>query len=1035
MKRFLLSCLLLASLSAVAQADVPANLKSLRLAIEDLTTTYGEKYKDGASYLARLEKMEQQVTDGKTVDQTELDKLRHDALLANPLLDFDKLLLVNRSAKSPNLGLPQNWQGNCALKKDGYDNEIAVLSPVTPEGKLTTLYRPKDGSNFVGDVDLHFDAEKMLFSMPGEKGRWQIFEIDAEGKNLRQVTKGPIADNHQNYDACYLPSDKIIFGSTACQHGVPCVGGGNTVANLFQMTADGESVRQLCFDQDHNWCPTILNNGRVLYTRWEYSDAQHYFTRILMQMNPDGVSQMHFYGSNSIWPNSLFYTRPIPGSATKVVSVISGHHGVPRMGEMVIFDTAKGRHEASGAVQRIPGYGKKVEPKVADRLVDGSWPKFLHPYPLSENYFITSMKPNKDAKWGIYLVDVFDNMLLIKEQEGRVLFEPVPFRATTRPPVVPERVRPGSPMAMAMITDVHFGPGLQGVPRGKVKALRLFEQHYGYPGMGGHLNIGIDGPWDVKRILGTVPVEADGSATFMIPPNTPIAVQPLDENGRALQVMRSWFVAQPGENISCIGCHESSNVTPPVRMTLASRRRPSMIKPWYGNARGFSFTREVQPVLDKHCVGCHDGKKKGRPDLRVDGDTPAFRNFTKSYIALHPFVRRPGPESDAHLQVPCEWHASTSPLVQMIEKGHHGVKLDEEAWDRINTWIDLNVPDKGSWSEHRAIRRNAHAQRSEMRKLYANIQLDPEEIAQTEVKPVSFVKPKAPAKPKPFEGTVANWPIADAAKAAQAAVSDDMPKELTLELAEDVEMKLALVPAGDFVMGSIEGGSDEYPQSAVKIEKPFYMGVYEISNAQLQAFNPEHDSGVISQSNKDHGSRGYKCTNPSQPAIRVSYQQAMAFCKWLSEKTGRNVLLPTEAQWEWACRAGSADAFSFGKIDADYSKFANLADKTMTRFARRDSPKWHLRDDRFDDKRVIHGVVSISEPNAFGLHNMHGNIAEWTRSDYKAYPFSHSEEAAAAKSVRGGSWYDRPKQATSSFRTNYEPWRQIYNVGFRVIVE
>ena len=148
------------------------------------------------------------------------------------------------------------------------------------------------------------------------------------------------------------------------------------------MNADGTGMRQLCFDQDHNWCPTVLNNGRVLYSRWEYSDAPHYFTRLLFHMNPDGTNQSEYYGSNSMWPNSIFYARPLPGHPTKVVAVISGHHGVPRMGELVVFDPALGRHEAGGAVQRIPGRGQRVAPTIRDALVDDSWPKFLHPYPL-----------------------------------------------------------------------------------------------------------------------------------------------------------------------------------------------------------------------------------------------------------------------------------------------------------------------------------------------------------------------------------------------------------------------------------------------------------------------------------------------------------------------------------------------------------------------------------------------------------------------------------------------------------------------------
>ncbi|MCP3860954.1 MAG: formylglycine-generating enzyme family protein, partial [Phycisphaeraceae bacterium] len=220
----------------------------------------------------------------------------------------------------------------------------------------------------------------------------------------------------------------------------------------------------------------------------------------------------------------------------------------------------------------------------------------------------------------IYLVDVFDNVLLLHEAPGFALLEPTPLLARTRPPVIPDKIDPTRDDATVYLSDVYRGPGLAGVPRGTVKALRVYEFHYGYNKMGGHKNVGIEGPWDGHRILGTVPVYEDGSASFTMPANTPVAVQPLDAEGKALQVMRSWFTAMPGEVLSCAGCHESRNSGPPVAPTLAARRAPAGIEPWYGPARGFSFRREVQPVLDRRCVGCHDGQ--GREDGRT---LPDFR--------------------------------------------------------------------------------------------------------------------------------------------------------------------------------------------------------------------------------------------------------------------------------------------------------------------------------------------------------------------------------------------------------------------------
>ncbi len=1037
-------------------------LKSLRLAIEDLVATFGKRYPRGSRYLKQLETLDRQKQEvelalGKKTAGIErrvsslvrdYRHLQQEALLANPLIDFNRLLLVKRGQAK--LGLPQNWQGNCALPKVGYDNEIMVLSPVRPDGKLTALYKPA-GGEFVGDLNLNFDADKLLFSMPKAPGRWQIWEIKTDGSGLRQVTPGEEPDV-DNYNACYLPNGRILFDSTRCFQGVPCVGGSNTVANLFLMEADGSRTRQVCFDQDHDWYPSLLNDGRVLYTRWEYTDTAHFFTRLLFHMNPDGTDQVEYYKSNSPWPNSTFYAKAIPGHPTKVVAVISGHHGVPRMGELVIFDPARGRRQAEGAVQRIPGYGIKVEPVIGDTIVNNSWPKFLHPQPLSEKYFLVAMKPDLYSLWGIYLVDIFDNLALVKELSDYVLFEPVPLRKTPRPPVIPDRVNPESREAIVYLSDIYAGPGLKGVPRGTVKKLRIFEPHYAYPGMGGHINIGIDGPWDVHRILGTVPVEPDGSANFKVPANTPIGIQPLDEDGRAVQIMRSWFTAMPGETVACVGCHDSQNTTPGRRPSAALLRKPAEILPWYGPARGFSFQREVQPVLDKYCVGCHDGSKPAsgaaRPDFRCEPAELALGKqsfgFTSSYVALHPYVRRPGPESDYFLQKPLEYYASTSELVQLLEKGHYNVKLDAEAWDRLTTWIDLNVPDHGTWSEHRPIAKDYRERRLAMRTKYANRPEDPEAYPMPAPARPAFVNPQPPTAAKPPKLRVRGWPF-DAAEAqrrqtAASELLDDEKPQMSLDLGDGVQLDLMLIPAGTFIMGDAKGCADETPLNKVKIAEPFWMGRFEVTNAQFARFDAAHDSAFISYYNKDQNTRGLPVNHARQPVVRVSWQRAMDYCRWLSRKTGRKLTLPSEAQWEYACRAGTDTPLYYGDCATDFGKLANLADRQLLSLCRRDSPKWIPAVATVDDGAVATADVGRYAANAWGLHDMAGNAAEWTRSAYRPYPYQAADgrddpAATGTKVVRGGSFYDRPERARSGFRLHYQPWQGVYNVGFRVVME
>jgi formylglycine-generating enzyme required for sulfatase activity len=1027
-----------------AKSDLEqVNTAALRRAIEDLSRAYPGQYARGGEFLRRLDSCEkeldalrQALNRGEMSDMNRLKDmlaLRREALLANPLMNFDRLLLVRRN----HLGLPQNWQGNTSIGRTGYDNQIATLSPVGPDGKLTTVFKPGN-TEFVGDLDLNFDGERILFSMPAKEG-WQVWEIKSDGSGLRQLT--PDIPKVDNYDGCYLPDGKVIFNSTMNIHGVPCVGGGDKVGNFCRMDADGKNVRMLCFEQDQDWCPRVLNDGRILYTRWEYSDTPHYHSRILMSMNPDGTGQLSLYGGNSYWPNSIFYARQIPEAPAKIIAVISGHHGAARMGELVLFDLSRGRTEASGAVQRIPGFGKKVEPVIADTLVDGSWPKFLHPYPLSENYFLVSCQPTPNSRWGVYLVDVFDNLLCLHEEDGYAMLEPIPFRARTRPPVVPDRVRPEMTEGLVTLSDVYVGSGLKGVPRDTVKALRVYSFHFGYWGIGGHANIGVDGSWDARRILGTVPVCEDGSASFKVPANTPIALQPLNDRGEAVALMRSWFVTMPGENASCVGCHESVNSGPPAKPSIAMRRPPSAITPWNGPARPFSFRREVQPVLDKSCVGCHDGGKPGRPDFRpgLKGDG----NFDASYLALAPFVRRPGPESDFHVLSPMEYHVSTSELFQMLRKGHYGVVLDDEAWSRLTTWVDLNVPCHGTWGEHRGQPMGElDALRNEYRSKYAAVNDKPETYPTPEPSPVAFEQ-SAPVAPRAAPAVTAEvWPFA-AADARRRQDAAGLPKELQIAVGNS-KIDLVLIPAGEFVIGAADGADDEYPPAPVRVSKPFYMSRAEISNVQFREFDAGHDSRTIDLYAKDHTGPGPSVNQTSQPVVRVSWQEAISFCDWLSRASGKSCSLPTEAQWEYACRGGAATPLWFGDLKANFAPFANLADINLRNGLNTVRP-WIPAIENVNDGAVITRNVGLGQPNPWGLCDMHGNAAEWTRSLYLKYPYkeddgrnavtSSSSSNSAQRVARGGSFWDRPYRATSSARRGYAPWQRVFDVGFRIIVE
>jgi formylglycine-generating enzyme required for sulfatase activity len=913
---------------------------------------------------------------------------------------------------------------------------------------------------------LHWDADKLLFSMPDTNRNWQINELDLTAsrggaiKAPRQLTPGLHKDVH-NYDGIYLPNDEIIFLSTAPLQGVPC-NAGVIVGMMYKMQADGTRIRQLTFEQDHDYTPSVLNNGRVLYLRWDYTDTPHVWNRLLMSMNPDGTGQMEYTGANSYWPNAMFFARAIPDHPTKIVTIVTGHHE-GRVGELFIFDPAKGRHETEGVVQRIPRKGPPVVAKIEDKLTEHSWPKFLHPWPLSEKYFLVACKPAPDALWGIYLVDVFDNMTLVKEQEGVALLEPVPLRPRPRPPVIVDQTQPERKDALVYMEDVYRGPGLKGVPRGTVKAMRLFTYHFGYQRLAGiDHRVGADGPWETKRVLGTVPIEEDGSALFHVPAKTPISFQPIDAEGKAVALMRSWMTAMPGENVSCVGCHDAQTGAPPgASRRMALTGPPREIAPWRGPVRGFSFVRDVQPVLDKYCVGCHDGgavtdqgQRPAKPDLRRDqGGYIVYRGgqldgqfvrdekkdllgkygavFEPSYVALRQFVRVGGLESDLHVLPPREFAADTSELIQMLAKGHHNVKLDSEAWDRLITWIDLNAPCHGTWAETTRIPGDQCQRRLELRKLYDGVVENGEAVPEPEAAEIA-IKPLKPEPEPPLPTTnpaVEGWPFgSEKAKSMQAATGTFLRN---VDLGNGVKMEFVRIPAGSFVMGDTNGAPDERQLTAAKIGQSFWMAKCEVSNEQFAKFNPSHDSRFEHRSSWwfDEEYTGWPLNRPGQPVVRVSWEEAMEFCRWLSKKLGEDVTLPTEAQWEWACRAGTATPLNYGGLDTDFSTFANLGDANLRKLAdeswRPKSPDLVAKDNRFDDGALVTTETGRYAPNVWGLHDMHGNAAEWTRSNYGA---------TNRKVIRGGSWRDRPRLSRSASRWAYDPWQKVFNVGFRVII-
>ncbi|MFI3317523.1 MAG: SUMF1/EgtB/PvdO family nonheme iron enzyme [Rikenellaceae bacterium] len=1079
LKRFLCAILCLAPATSWAQIsndDLIAqtqwiNAESIELAIADMVAKHGvdaSVFEDELSELKELlDSGFKGLEDGDTqaiTDATLALELYRSIMMKNPLIKDAQIYVSrfnlgenSRKAMTPALGTQKNnWSNQQSNDYFGYDADIVKLSELDDQVTAQTIYKTKEEA-VIADLHLHWSGEKLSFTSVMPDGRLNMFEVATSGEEDATPLINTSEPDLEFYDGIYLPDGRLLAISNIGYQAVPCVHGDDPVGNTVLYDPETKSLRRLTFDQDANWNPVVRDDGVVMYTRWEYTDLTHYFSRMVMTMNPDGTMQKAIYGSGEIFPNSTFDLQPIPGSPSAFVATISGHHGVARSGRIVIIDPAKG-NGAQGMVQELPFRNREIIPLVKDRLVDGVWPQFIKPMPINDSYFLVIAKLTKTSLWGIYLVDVFDNLVCIYQNEGEGFMSPILDKKSEPKPVILDRVDLEDKEATVFIQDIYEGKGLRGVPKGVVKTLRLHAYDYAYnKSSSNHEVLGIQSGWDIKRELGVVPVEEDGSAIFKVPANTPISIQPMDENGRAVQWMRSWFTAMPGEIVSCVGCHEDQNTIAIPKRVIASQAAPHAITTPEGGVRPFTFDLEVQPVLDRACVECHNENNK--IDLRAgrytdrgfkSEDTPqsvtffyrhGVPSYSESYLALQPYVRRQGPEADMAVLQPYEYHASTSDLIRMLEVGHHDVTLTPWEWSRLTQWIDYNAPEKGVYpmvNEYKGVEQCQR--RTELYNKYAggagvDWKQELEDYAKylstraTEVPPT---KEKAKSK-KAKEIKVHEFPFSP---------KSDEVKRRSVELSEGVVINFVWIPEGKFVMGHNKGLADHQPAHKASVDKGFWMAETEITNEQYAVLTPEHDSRYVDQMWKDHTTNGIPANEPQQPVIRVSYNDIQEFCKKFEDKTGVSVTIPTETQWEWACRAGSDKPFWFGELDSDYGEYENLADSTIWVLARMksDSPYFETYNYLPKDAAVIDNATIQTDSksyaaNPYGLYSMHGNVAEWSRSPYTDYATGKNIGEEEKYVVRGGSYFDRAKYSTAYSRRAYYPWQRLFNVGFRLIIE
>ena len=594
-----------------------------------------------------------------------------------------------------------------------------------------------DPRGMLRDVDVSFDRQRLAFAWKRSDrlDDYHIYEWSFAGQVPRQLTFGL---GRADYEPAYLPDGDLVFVSTRPEQSVPCWW--TEISNLYRMDANGNYVRRLAVDQVHTLYPALGSDGRLTYTRWDYSDRGQNYPHPVFSMRPDGQDQRVYYGGNSWFPTSLLHTRGIPGSH-KSLSIAAGHHTL-QQGKLVMLDTRIGRDEGVGMSFVAPKRDVPYE-RVDYAMQEGDL--FRYPFPLSETEFLVSYKPAHDVeRFGLYWMNTAGEREWLHADPELDVARMVAVGHKPAVSNIPDTVDYTKATGVYYVHDVYRGTGLEGVPRGTARTIRVVELDYRAAGVGQTYNHGegggslnsapvavANGTWDVKRILGDVDIHADGSALFEVPAMASIYLQVLDERGYVIQTTRSWDTLRPGETKGCIGCHEKkeANAHPYADDgTLAWKHGVQRLRPFYGPARGFSFPREIQPILDARCVSCHDGSKPEQMDLRgvpIDDANINLRHWTRSYLNL--VEARRGDDGNWHAEPetglvswiskmsrptelpPYFAGAAKSRLMPLLEAGHHGVQLTVEERHKFAAWMDLLVPFAGDYREGNAWSDEQHA--------------------------------------------------------------------------------------------------------------------------------------------------------------------------------------------------------------------------------------------------------------------------------------------------------------------------------------
>jgi hypothetical protein len=617
----------------------------------------------------------------------------------------------------------------------------AYLSPDLSFDGKKVLFAYTEAAGYQPEKRAPEDKED-LYSYSGlkcsftEANSWHLFSVNADGTELRNVTDGRWND----FDPCWMPNGKIAFisdrrGGFGRCHMTANGGAPWFTYTLHAVNADGSGMVRLSHHETCEWQPSIANDGMIVYTRWDYVDRGFFQAHHPWTTTPDGRNAMSIHGNYPRdWrdrPCMEMDIRAIPGSR-RLVAVAAAHHG-QTYGSLVMVDPAVEDDDAMAPVKVITPDERFPESEYGYFCREAAYGT---PWPLSEDYFLcvfgTPSEKERDSveNYGLYLLDSFGNKELLYRNPTIACLSPIPLRARPVPPVIPEAVKPypvdpgqprlnlarpqcvaesglrpsGAETNDAVVSIMNIYESQHAWPQGtKIKALRIVQiLPKSTPGRNNPA-IGYGTEKNARAVLGTVPVEEDGSVSFYLRPYIPVFFQAVDERGLAVQSMRTDVYVSPSESLSCVGCHEKRKTAPPAlqKVSLAMRRAPSVITPEPDGSNPFNFVRLVQPVLDARCAGCH-AKSPKAPALTAVKDDP--QPWSAAYRNLKPFAfyYDGGGSFTASKTIPGQFGAMASKLYGVLSKGHHDVKLSAEELHRITLWLDCNSDFYGTYENLQA---------------------------------------------------------------------------------------------------------------------------------------------------------------------------------------------------------------------------------------------------------------------------------------------------------------------------------------------